>query len=440
MKKYILNLVLLILGGLTSCEGFLDEKPDKAILVPDSVEEYEAIIDNYDRINSTPPLPFIYADDYWTSDANWLRFLPWQQNAYSWSTDPYLPGDIPQDYFTMYRKIFSSNVVLDKLSQNPAWSIAEVERLKGKALFWRAHGYFELAVLYLPIPASPNADANAKIPLLVSSDFGVSKDWRPSTEIMEFILSDMQESMKYLPETTAYPTQPSLYSAYGLLARIHLYLGNFDQAISYAEMVMEGGFELLDYGGLDMDSPYPVQIFNSETILFTFMLSQSTVSSNNAAFVDSLLVKSYDSLDYRSNFLFLNSSGSYSFKGNYTGRADIFTGIALDEIFLILAEANARLDRLDVANEYLNHLLAKRMKNFEKIESQNKSEVLDAISLNRRKSLLFRGQRWADLKRMTLLESDYRTLRRTVEGELKSFQLNPENLQVQVPLSELILD
>lgn len=428
-------IVLAILN--TSCEGFLDEKPNKSILVPESVAEFEAILDNYDRLNSTAPLPFIYSDDYWTTDPNWLRFSPWQQRAYAWSPEPYLLEEIPQDYFTLYRRIFMANVVLEKLGENPDWKQEDIDRLKGKSLFYRASGYFELASLFLVHPSADGTGSEPKIPLKSSSRFDTVDGWLNASQAFELILNDLITALPLLPEKTALPTQPSRYAGYALLARIYLYLGEYEEAVESAEQVLGGNYELMDYSKLNMNLAYPVAGFNKEVILFSFMLSQTMVTSNNAAFVDSLLVKSYEAKDFRKKFLFLNTARHYSFKGNYTGTPDIFTGIALDEILLILAEAKIRLAEIAEGMQYLDRLLEKRIADYQPLEIADREEALEQVLDHRRKTLLFRGQRWLDLKRFSVLDSKRQELRRIINGESVVFEALPENFQAKIPESEL---
>ena len=201
MKQIITRILSVCLSlGFASCEGFLDQKPNKALLVPESVSEFEAMIDNFDRINLTPVLPFIYSDDYWTTESNWNNFDPWIQNAYKWSNDPYLPADIPLDFAFLYRKIFTANVIIDKLSENPNWKMEDINRLRAKALFWRAHGYFELAVLFLPIPEKPGDSDEFKIPYKATGAFGTPTQWMTAGEIYPLILADLEEAVGLLPE------------------------------------------------------------------------------------------------------------------------------------------------------------------------------------------------------------------------------------------------
>lgn len=421
----------------SACSGFLDEKPNKNILVPESVSEYEALIDNYDQINLTPVLPFVYADDYYTLASNWQRFMPWQQNAYLWSDDPYLPDESPLDYFLMYRKIFNANIILDKVNTAPEWSVDDLNRLKGKALFWRAHAYYELAVLHLPIPESGFDESDYFIPLVTDAELGSTKENANAGEIFSMILGDLENSLSLLPEIPEYASQPSKYAGYALLARINLYLGKYENAREYAEQVLAGPFTLMDYGMLDSTSSYPFNLFNSETVLFTNMASQGTVSNDNIAFITADLMGSFDSLDLRLPlYTFSNDFGTVSFRGSYTGDYSVFTGIGLDEVYLILAESNVRLGNEEEGLGNLVSLLEKRYSGQIPI-LLGEEVLLETVLSERRKSLLFRGQRWADLKRFSYWDNQYYILKRSLEEEEILFESKPENFQLKIAQREL---
>lgn len=440
MKKIQFHIMIL---GLTlmvvSCEGFLDEKPNKSLLVPETVAEYEALIDNFDRINLSPILPIVFADDYVTTKSNWDNFNPWVQSAYTWGMAPNELDESDLDFLILYRKINTANVVLDRISESPGWNTMDINRLKAKSLFWRAHGYFELAVLYLPIPGREGYSDDIKLPYRTTGAFGVAASWKTGSEVFPLILADLQEALSLLPDRTLYPTQPSRYAAHALLARIHLYLGNFEQAKAQAEKVLEGSFSLLDYKTLNMQAPFPVSIFNSETILFTNMAAQSTVSGNNVAFVNPELVNLYDKNDLRARFLVRNPDGNFYFKGSYISRQDVFSGIALDEIFLLLAECSSRLGNTMEGLNHLNRLLKTRMLDFKELTSNSPAQVLGWVLDARRKSLLFRGQRWSDMKRLSDLEDEGKTVKRMLGNETINLVQRQENMVLRIPRREIDL-
>lgn len=437
MKNYIKILLLLSFLALASCEGFLDEKPDKSILVPESVAEFEALIDNFNAINFTPVIPFIYADDYYADPSGFQRFSPWQQNAYQWSQDPYLPTEIALDYWLMYETVFKCNVLLDAVASNPEWVERDRERLEGKALFWRAKSLFELAVLYLPIPGNISLEEEYSLPLPLSPDLDQELNWVESAQFFEQILKDLESSLPLLSEVTALPTQPSRNSGLAMLARISLYLGDYEAAHSYAEQVIGSGVELLDYRELNLSQTYPISLFNQETLLFTSMAPQGTVSGPNAARVDSMLLKQYDSLDLRRGLFEFVNDREAEFKGSYTGNFDIFTGIAFDEVLLIYAETSLRLGNTAEAISSFNRLLENRKVDFQKLEEGDVANILELILDERRKSLVFRGQRWADMKRLAFGDGSIFSTTRLLDGETVDFKGDLENYQMRVPQREL---
>ena len=83
-------------------------------------------------------------------------------------------------------------------------------------------------------------------------------------------------------------------------------------------------------------------------------------------------------------------------------------GLRTAETYLILAEANARLNHLDVATSYVNQLRAKRLSgtNTAIDVPATQKEMMDQIILERRKELLFGFNRFFDLKRFNL-EPEY---------------------------------
>ncbi|TDK48247.1 RagB/SusD family nutrient uptake outer membrane protein [Algoriphagus formosus] len=435
-NNIILNAALAFLI-LSSCEGFLDEKPDKSILVPESVAEFDALIDNFDAVNYSPVIPFIFSDDYYADPSGYQRFNPWQQNAYQWDIDPFLPTDIPLDYTLMYQTIFKANVLVDAVESNREWSSADKDRLLGKALFWRAKSYFELAVLHLPIPGLEQVEEAFELPLSLSPDLDEEYVWEDAETLFGQILNDLESSLPLLPELSELPTQPSRNSALALLARISLYLGKFEEAQSFAQQVINSGVELLDYRELDMSQTYPIPLFNQETILFTWMAPQGVISGPNVARVDSLLLDQFDSMDLRKDLFDFVNEQEAGFRGSYTGNFDIFTGIAFDEILLIHAEASERLGNSSAALGSLNRLLEKRVLDFQELKQGNVSNLLERILEERRKSLVFRGQRWADMKRLSFVDGRVFGAERLQDGKIVVFGGNLEDYQMRIPQREL---
>lgn len=74
--------------------------------------------------------------------------------------------------------------------------------------------------------------------------------------------------------------------------------------------------------------------------------------------------------------------------------------MATDELYLMAAECNVKLNKIQEGMGYLNNLLAKRWKTgtYIPITAGSQTDALNIISKERRKELLIRGIRWSDLK------------------------------------------
>ena len=90
-------------------------------------------------------------------------------------------------------------------------------------------------------------------------------------------------------------------------------------------------------------------------------------------------------------------------------------GLRTAEVYLIAAEANARLGNLDAAADYVNRLRAKRIsgENTAIGTPSSQVEMMNTIITERRKELLFGFHRFFDLKRLNTEPEYQKTVTRT---------------------------
>ena len=117
-------------------------------------------------------------------------------------------------------------------------------------------------------------------------------------------------------------------------------------------------------------------------------------------------------------------------------------GLRTAEVYLIMAEANARLNNLAVAKEYVDKLRAKRLMgaNTTIPTPANQKEMMDQIILERRKELLYGFNRFFDLKRFNLEPEYQKTIVRkfpvvniTAEHPQKTYTLKPDSRLYIIP-------
>lgn len=148
--------------------------------------------------------------------------------------------------------------------------------------------------------------------------------------------------------------------------------------------------------------------------------------------ISSVLYDSYDSNDLRKALYFdKNADGSYAFKGKYDGEQNSasFAGIAIDEIYLSLAEALVRNDKLAEGAAVLNKLLLRRWRTglYTPVTFTESAMAIGRVIQERRKSLLLRNLTWMDLKRLNKEPSFARTLVRHTNGT--TYELRPNDLR-----------
>jgi hypothetical protein len=117
----------------------------------------------------------------------------------------------------------------------------------------------------------------------------------------------------------------------------------------------------------------------------------------------------------------------------------MFSGIANDEVYLNRAEARVRNGNVNGALEDINALLVKRWRTgtFTPIIETNAAALLNIILAERRKELLFRGNRWTDLRRLNKDVNLSKTLSRALNGIEYTLPPNDERYVYPIPFQEI---
>src|SRR6478672_7153600 len=102
--------------ALYSCKKFLDEKPDKKLVVPSTLADLQAVLDNTNTFNAAYPFsPELSADNYYITTQEWQARSTTERNLYIWDADVFNETD-RNDWSSPYTIVYGSNVVLDQLT------------------------------------------------------------------------------------------------------------------------------------------------------------------------------------------------------------------------------------------------------------------------------------------------------------------------------------
>jgi starch-binding outer membrane protein, SusD/RagB family len=445
MRK-IYYLWMLVLGITAGCnKDVLERKPDKSMVVPATLNDYEALLNNTTFVFGTDRkgMMEVLCGDHYVDLSDVQSASISLRNGYTWQPDIYGEEISDEDWFVSYRQVYNANVVLDGLqalgkSEQEGVAFANV---KGTALFYRANAFWTLTQLYTKPYMKENAAGELGIPLRLTSDFNEKSVRANLEQTYQQILEDLLEATALLPARQAYKTQPGKAAAFALLARTSLCMGDFEQALNYAEQCSALDLGLLDFNKLNSEARFPIPDMNEEVIFRSALTNYGALFSVGVCKMDSTLIASYAPNDLRkSTFYTKNTDGTYSFKGHYTGSSVPFGGITSAEVLLIKAESLARLNRLAEAAESMELLLNHRFRKggVQPLIYHPGEELLAQILLERRKELVFKGIRWSDLRRLNLEPAFALTLTRTIDG--KEYSLPPNDPRYTLLIHPAVID
>lgn len=383
-KSYNITILLTALMVLfNSCEDFLDVKPQQAI-------DSDIALSTSDNVKAT------LVGAYVGVRSRWIFGSQFNEYAELLGTSGHLQhvGSNMQP-----KEIIDKNIIVDNSYVESSWiesyavintlnnvikaidvvDESDQDRVEGEALFLRGLLYFEMTKLW-GLPYEPNTENNQlAVPIVVNPTLAaieaIPVPRNTVEECYTQILEDLTTAKSLLPEANGF--WANKYAASSVLARVYLQMGDFQNAATEANWIIEdSSFELVTT---------PQTCFNnSQNSSEDIFALQNTLTSNSI-----WLTERYESLngmgrgDYQVTETFLeqfnandlrgqvmwNTESSYTWENidsmYYIGVGLIRNGgintfkwanyyaniplIRLAEIYLIRAEANFELMDLGLA-------------------------------------------------------------------------------------------
>lgn len=441
--------LLLLVTGLACCnKDLLNTSSRSDIWVPTSLQDFQDLLNNYSIMNQHPQADEESADDYFISDQFW-QFSPknYLINAYTWKPVLFIGNQENKDWSNSYTQVLYANATLEGLKKagDSTTNKQQWTTLKGSALFFRAFAFYNLAKNFSPAYDKNSANNDLGIPLKLSADINEKIVRSTVQQTYNQILSDLLEAAPLLP-IKAPPlnkSRPSKVAVFSLLARVTLYMREYEQAATYCDSALRLCDSLVNFNQLNTTTPNPFANGNKEIIFHSQMMQDNNIFTSMVypgVIVAPELYRIYDNNDLRKQIFYQEAFGNIYLKGSFLGNAIPFTGLASDELFLIRAECYARSGNIIAAINMLNTLLLNRYKTgtFIPRQAASAAEALDTILLERRKELAFRGIRWSDLKRLNK-ENRQIILQRTVNGNTFTLLPNSPLYVLPIPPEEIAL-
>jgi tetratricopeptide (TPR) repeat protein len=448
MKTIAKIITLIILVGTIGCKkDFLDAKPDDSLIVPESLNDMQQILDNDMVMNggknvsgADPSLGNSSADDYYVPDEGYDQLDDFAKAVYTWAK--VIPWPVSNhNWVGPYRSIYYANTVLAGLQKITPMASEQVtyNSIKGSALFYRSYQFFNLSQVFAPPYDASRLASDPGIPLRLSPEFTERSVRASLKETYDRIISDLRESLSLLPNKPLMQTRPSRPAAFGLLARVYLTMHDFEKSLAYCDSALTINSALLDYNKIDIAQSIPFSVLNEEVVFQASIApANGYISYGRPTKVDTTLISMYSDNDLRKNLFFNNLTGGMEIKGTYSGTIIPFSGIANDELFLMQAECYARLNNPGTAMMSLNELLKYRYttSSFVPETAASGADALDKVLVERRKELVMRNLRWMDLRRLNK-EGRNITISRNVRGTV--YTLPPNDVKYTWPIPDEVI-
>lgn len=413
----------LLLHGCS--DSFLDLEPQTSLSTDMAIGNISdarvALTGIYDGMQSTASyyardfvvIPDVSSDDVKISPLNSGRFLT-HFNYSMIPSDGFLTGFWNRAWNTIDR----ANNIINKIDNIEDGTQADRDQILGEALTLRALAHFDLARIFAQ-PYSWDANAPA-IPYMAESAIG-NPSRATNQEVYGNVVNDLTTAIPLMTQsrTAAYVSNNV---AKALLARVYLYMENFDQAAQRAiEVINSGAYTLVSNENYIASWS---QEFTSESIFSLVMLNIDYSATDALGYIyvergygDLLPTDDIISLllnaggtepgdDARHDAFLIYEAGKddwyinkFPGRGGQTG-LDNTPILRLSEMYLIAAEALVRRANPDEAQarNYLNAIVQRGNPNAAEITLSG-AALRERIYLEKRIEFAFEGHRSFDIKR-----------------------------------------
>lgn len=442
--KYLVGIFLLAICACNK-NDFLDSKPKTSIIVPTSLEELRAMLDNTGIFTASPSLGLLACDDYYLTGTTWQSLSELEHNSYTWEKDLYGANRNADEWSIPWQQVLFCNIVLEQLAKltPTAQQQNEWNNIKGTALFLRAYAFNSLLQNFATAYDPATAATDLGIPLKLDADIHHLLKRASVADGYNQLIGDLVQAASLLGTQVPAVTKnrPSRPAVYALLSRVFTDTRQYDKAGKYADSCLQLYATLTDYNTVNAAARIPFSRSNEETIYYCqAVLGQLTfTSSASTTFIDTNLYRSYVPNDLRKLIFFRTlTGGNIGINWGYGGTNLPFTGLTTDEVILERAESFARAGNTAAAMSDLNTLLAKRWKKgtYQNMTASNAADALAKILVERRKELIWRGTRWMDLKRLNK-EGANITLTRILNGQAYTLAPNSPRYVFPIPEAEI---
>ncbi|MCK0159871.1 RagB/SusD family nutrient uptake outer membrane protein [Allomuricauda sp. F6463D] len=409
-SKFLPFLGLLI---ITACDDILERTPEnqveEAAVVTDETSANAAVNGMYNELQSSDYYGdnFLIMSDVSSDIAQSIGTWDFYREMDTYEVSA--AGNTENDNF--YKRANSTinmaNNVLDKVAALEDIPEDSKDAMLGAAYFVRALALFDLNRVYGGVPGVVGTMGMPVIREATGSIEDITYPERPA--LLDSYLAveeDLLSAEELLPETDD-KTVASKGAARALLSRLYLYLGYYEDVITYSSDVITDSnytlnpdfFDIFDTKS-NQESIFELDFNSSDQSGIRNWYNpnggRGDLTSHEAFYLEATA----DPLDVRGQlFGFSESNGHFQTKYQKAGGLDNIYIIRIAEMYLNRAEALAQMEELDDAIDDLNEVRTRAGVDEITTTPSTKEEVLELIWNERKLEFAFEGHRFFDLAR-----------------------------------------
>ncbi|WP_417364317.1 RagB/SusD family nutrient uptake outer membrane protein [Galbibacter sp.] len=416
--KYIFPVVLLLFFSFLSCEDFVEVDTPNHLLSgenlfndPKTVEA--AMVGIYVQLRNSflltgtsqglSNLMGLYTDemDYYGNST--IREASFYRNNLLASDET-----VAELWNASYNQIYASNAIIEGVANSSYFTPEETAQFTGEAKFIRALIHFHLVNLF------------GEVPYIKTTNYLENQvaSRQPLEEVYASIVTDLEGAINQLPEedVSGEHVRPDKRSAKALLARVYLYMENWEMAAMLSE-------EVINNTAWEAD-PQNVFLKESSGTIWQFMPEfdeSNTLEAQTFIFqtvpppvraLSSNFINAFEDGDLRKVFwtgMVSDGVETYYYSAKYkllpgeSGNAEYSKVLRMAEQYLIRAEARAKMGDIAGARADINRI--RNRAGLANTTATSENELLTAILQERRVELFTEhGHRFFDLKRSNKLD------------------------------------
>jgi starch-binding outer membrane protein, SusD/RagB family len=436
MKNIYSKIVFMAMLGLTilstSCEKYLSIVP-KGEKIPKTLQDFEALLrDEYTCQVTNVDQATILLNDRYVSSMYQNYYPLWGAN-YNWdeSADRVtLNNSDEATYYNTYAAISSCNLIIENAPTATEADEAQKNEVTAYAKVIRSMCYFVLVNYYADTYDQSTAATKLSVPLITSAEVGAPSKQVTIQEMYDFIINNVKQVIDagYLPQQALTILHPGLGAANAFLARVYLQMGNYTEALNYANKALEQNNKLFDwtayYASYQSQIEDPISYVSTPSPFgfdyienYNFRHGRNYYYSNE----ENLLVGRASGFEvgdarFASRWKYYTIGSDVYYISTTSGFFN-YGGMTTVEVYLIKAECLARAGQYSAAMDVLNTVRKTRIlaSNYADLAASTEKQAIDYIRRTKDNELIMSIVPFADARRFNKEGTYARTLTKTVD-------------------------